>query len=144
MHTIGNKIKKLRELRNFTQQHVAERLGISQPTYSTIESGELDITLSRLDEISKILGMRVEDVMAFDEKMVFNITTQHNSQNGTLLTQHISNDKKIEELQQEITLLKERMKYLEGSMDVLRKWNQTNLGFCENSSNDDTIDFEYP
>ena len=89
MHTIGNKIKKLRELRNFTQQHVAERLGISQPTYSTIESGELDITLSRLDEISKILGMRVEDVMAFDEKMVFNITTQHNSQNGTLLTQHI-------------------------------------------------------
>lgn len=121
MHTIGNKIKKLRELRNFTQQHVAERLGISQPTYSTIESGELDITLSSLDEISKLLGMRVEDVMAFDEKMVFNITTQHNSQNGTLLTQHISNDKKIEELQQEITLLKERMKYLEGGMDVLRK-----------------------
>lgn len=123
MHTIGNKIKKLRELRNFTQQHVAERLGISQPTYSTIESGELDITLSRLDEISKILGMRVEDVMAFDEKMVFN---QQNNQNnygfGFVMNQHLNTDQKIEELLQEISLLKDRMKYLEGGMDVLRKW----------------------
>ncbi len=79
LHSVGNKLKKLRELRNFTQAHIAEQLGISQSSYSTIESGEQDITLSRLEEISKLLGMRVEDVIAFDEKMVFNIS---NSKNG--------------------------------------------------------------
>jgi transcriptional regulator with XRE-family HTH domain len=118
MQTIGNKIKKLRELRNFTQQYVAERLGVSQPTYSTIESGELDITLSRLDEISKILGMRIEDVMAFDEKMVFNQQNNHNNY-GFIMTQHLSNDKRIEDLQQEVILLKERLSSLERNHNTI-------------------------
>jgi transcriptional regulator with XRE-family HTH domain len=88
LHTVGTKVKKLRELRNFTQSYMAERLGIAQSSYSTIESGESDITLSRLDEISKILGMRLEDVMAFDEKMVFNIATQNNTHNGFGFVNH--------------------------------------------------------
>lgn len=114
LHTVGTKVKKLREFRNFTQSYMAERLGIAQSSYSTIESGESDITLSRLDEISKILGMRVENVMAFDEKMVFNIATQNNTHNGFGFVNHntITNDQKIEDLYKEMTALRERVGYL--------------------------------
>lgn len=122
LHSIGTKVKKLRELRNFTQKHMADQLGIGQSTYSTIESGELDITLSRLEEISKLLGMRVEDVMAFDERMVFNISTQHHSQNGFAgsFQQTFTNDQKLEELYKEIMALRERVGYLEGIIEGMK------------------------
>lgn len=119
MHSIGNKFKKLRELRNFTQSHMAEQLGISQSSYSTIENGEQDITLSRLEEISKLLGMRVEDVITFDEKMVFNIS---NSKNGVGYVQQntVSNDEKWEELYREMSALRERVGYLEGVIEGIK------------------------
>ncbi|HAK76249.1 MAG TPA: XRE family transcriptional regulator [Runella sp.] len=119
MHSIGNKFKKLRELRNFTQSHMAEQLGISQSSYSTIENGEQDITLSRLEEISKLLGMRVEDVITFDEKMVFNIS---NSKNGVGYVHQntVSNDEKWEELYREMSALRERVGYLEGIIEGIK------------------------
>jgi len=33
MQGIGSKIKKVRELRNLTQEHTAEKLGLSQTGY---------------------------------------------------------------------------------------------------------------
>lgn len=122
MHSIGNKFKKLRELRNFTQSHMAEQLGISQSSYSTIENGEQDITLSRLEEISKLLGMRVEDVITFDEKMVFNIATQNHSQNGyaNSFQQTFNHSDKWEELYREMSALRERVGYLEGVIEGIK------------------------
>jgi len=41
---IGQKIKKLRELKNLTQEYMAEQLGMkNQSSYSKLESGETDI-----------------------------------------------------------------------------------------------------
>ncbi|MDR0802540.1 MAG: helix-turn-helix domain-containing protein, partial [Fluviicola sp.] len=37
MH-VGQKIKKLRELKNFTQEYMANRLEMTQPSYSKIET----------------------------------------------------------------------------------------------------------
>jgi transcriptional regulator with XRE-family HTH domain len=34
---LGTKIKKIRELRNLTQEYLADQLGISQPAYSKLE-----------------------------------------------------------------------------------------------------------
>lgn len=68
---VGNKIRKLRELKNFSQEFMADKLGISQAQFSKIERDESDINISRLSEIATILGMRVEDVLTFDEKYVF-------------------------------------------------------------------------
>ncbi|TAE49422.1 MAG: XRE family transcriptional regulator, partial [Cytophagales bacterium] len=52
---IGKKIKKLRELRNITQEYMAEKLDTSQQNYSRWEKGEIEITVSRLEQIAKIL-----------------------------------------------------------------------------------------
>ncbi|OIN60341.1 helix-turn-helix domain-containing protein [Arsenicibacter rosenii] len=112
-HNIGNKIRKIRELRNFTQTYMAERLGIKQSTYSTIENGELDVTLSRLQEISKLLEVRIEDIISFDEKMVFNIS---NSQNGVgyINNNVVNQNQKLEEFFREMAVLRERIGFLEG------------------------------
>ncbi len=72
MLSVGEKIKKMRELRNFTQNYMAEQLKMGQAGYSKIEQGETDISYSRLEQIAKVLKTNVEDIINFDEKKIFN------------------------------------------------------------------------
>jgi transcriptional regulator with XRE-family HTH domain len=41
---IGTKIKKLRELKNLTQEHMANVIGVTQGAYSRMELRETEIT----------------------------------------------------------------------------------------------------
>lgn len=72
MDKIGSKIRKVRELKGYSQEYVAELLGLSQNNYSNIETGRTKLTLNRLDDISKILNIDPIDLLKFDETLVFN------------------------------------------------------------------------
>jgi transcriptional regulator with XRE-family HTH domain len=69
------KIKKYRELKNYTQEYMAEKLDISQNTYSKIENGGIKLTVDRLKQISDILETPVEEIIN-GENQVYNF---HNS-----------------------------------------------------------------
>lgn len=60
---LGTKIKDLRSQKGFTQDYVADKLGISQPAYSKIESGHIEITINRLIEICKILDVNMKELV---------------------------------------------------------------------------------
>jgi len=84
---VGNKIKKIRELRNFTQDYMAGKLNMSISNYSKIERDEIPITLDRLEEISQVLKVKYNDILSFDEKNVFNFINSPNS-NGYINHQY--------------------------------------------------------
>jgi transcriptional regulator with XRE-family HTH domain len=64
---IGSKIRKIRELRNLTQEHVAEQLGFKSPRpYRKLETGEHSPTLYQLEKMSELFGCVVEDIRRFD------------------------------------------------------------------------------
>ncbi len=65
---IGRKIKKIRELRNFTQEYLALQLNISQAAYHKIESDKTNIALKRLEEIARILRVSVVDILNMSEE----------------------------------------------------------------------------
>ena len=120
MH-IGQKIKKLRELKNLTQTHMAQELGLSQSAYSKMELGESEVTYGRLEKISSVLGMKPEDVITFNESMVFNVM---NNQNGGNVFGDINNsisqtERKL--YQDQINLLKEEVTYLKDMLAKLIK-----------------------
>lgn len=75
--SIGNNIKKLRELRNFTQVHMSEKLDMSIAGYSKIERDETDLSVSRLEEIAKILETDMISILQLDPSKIFNINQQH-------------------------------------------------------------------
>jgi len=52
--TVGQGIKMLRQKHGWTQEDVANRLGISIPALSKIETGVTDVNLSRLEQIADI------------------------------------------------------------------------------------------
>lgn len=85
---IGHKIKKLRELRNLTQEHMASSLGLSQSAYSRMELGETEITFSKLEKISEQLGMKPEEIIAFNESMVFNVMNNQTG-NGLVINNNV-------------------------------------------------------
>lgn len=95
---LGQKIRKIRELKGFSQEYVSSKLQVSQNALSKIENGHIKINESKLDRIAKIFGITVEDILNFSERIVF-----HNSKQ--LTHANIINDNphsKIEELYERI------------------------------------------
>ena len=72
MDTISDKIRHIRELKNFTQDYMAQQLGMTQAGYSRIEMGATDVSYSKLIDIAKVLDVKVEDIVCFDGQKYFN------------------------------------------------------------------------
>ena len=118
MEYIGRKIKRIRELRNFSQEFVADKIGISQSNYARIESNEVAITPERLQKIAEALNTTESVIKDFDENIIFNITQGDNSAAGPNCSVHnyqISPEikglyeDKIKLLEEKIAMLEERL-----------------------------------
>lgn len=118
---IGENIRKIRELKGFSQEYMASKLDIAQRTYSSIESENNKIDAKRLKAIAKILEVNVLDILAFNDKALF--TNMHCTQSGVGMfnTIHLGENKlnkvqeaRINELQDEVKHLREQVKFLQG------------------------------
>jgi transcriptional regulator with XRE-family HTH domain len=75
---ITQTIRRLRVLRNYRQDYMAEQLGISQNAYSRLENGETKLDVERLRKIAEVLEVGVEDLFN-PEALVFNTHNQQGS-----------------------------------------------------------------
>jgi transcriptional regulator with XRE-family HTH domain len=62
MKDVSKKIKNIRLSLGYSQATIAERLGISPNAYGKIERSEVDINLSRLEQIVEVLGVTMSDI----------------------------------------------------------------------------------
>lgn len=76
---VGHKIRSAREFKEISQEYLANKLGISQPALSKIESNETKLPFEKIEEIALILGVNVDEMLNFDKANVFN----HCNQSGT-------------------------------------------------------------
>ena len=85
MLSIEEKIKNMRELKNFTQEYMAEKLGITQAAYSKMENGTNKISYAKIVDISNIFGVKPEELLAFDSQKFFNsFNNVKGSNNGSV------------------------------------------------------------
>jgi transcriptional regulator with XRE-family HTH domain len=109
--SIGYKIKKVRELKNYTQEYVAEKLNMSQNGYGKIERDEVDVPFSRLEQIADVLQVNVSTLVNFDEKNVFNNYGNMNDHS------HINFCCTVNEMK----LYEDKIKLLEDKIDLIQK-----------------------
>ncbi|WP_264537966.1 helix-turn-helix transcriptional regulator [Flavobacterium sp. N1736] len=84
--SIKNKIKSIRELKNYTQEYMADQLGVTQAGYSKIEKGKTILSYVKLVEIARILDVSVEDIISFDSQRYFNnFNNVKGNNNGSIL-----------------------------------------------------------
>ena len=58
-YQIAENIKMIRLLKKLTQEYVADQLGMSQANYSRIENGQIEFTITNLNNIAKALSVDV-------------------------------------------------------------------------------------
>ncbi len=60
-------LKFYREKRTFSQDFMAERIGITQPLYNRIENGSREMTINTLIKITEILDISMDSLFAKEE-----------------------------------------------------------------------------
>ncbi len=63
MKNLPQKIRRLRELQNLSQEYLADRLGITRQTYGKIEAGRTGLSIDQLDKIASTLGCPAEAIL---------------------------------------------------------------------------------
>jgi len=61
-----NKIRMLREGIGLSQEYVAEKLNITQQAYSKMEKNPQNATLERLQQLSDVLGLKINSIFGDD------------------------------------------------------------------------------
>jgi Helix-turn-helix. len=64
---VGQKIRKIREGENISQQELADRCNFEKSNMSRIEAGRTNLTLKTLYTISNALSIPIKDFFNFEE-----------------------------------------------------------------------------
>lgn len=119
------KIKHYRELRNYTQEHVANELGISQSAYSRIEENPDKCSISRLKEIAAVLKISHEQLVKIG--MYLTVDGEHFEKTDVRSSAGVSDAERklyestIQHLKEENSILrKEKLSLMECLKEALR------------------------
>jgi len=66
----GQKLRLLREYRNYSQEYIAEKLGITQNAYSRIENNQTRLTAERLEKLATILNISLMELLSEKEPVI--------------------------------------------------------------------------
>ncbi len=90
MKKIGQNIRKLRELRNLTQQYMADQLQMTQGNYARIENEEINISDERIDKISTLVGFSREFIVQFNVDNIHDHLHEKKEENPNVVQYQIS------------------------------------------------------
>jgi len=114
---IGTKIRKMREAKGLSQENMAHELNMTQAGYGKIERNEVSLKYSSLVRIAEVLETSVENIIGYDEKVVFsNIYPKISNQiNNLILDPELKKlyEEKVKLQQDKIALLEEKIALLE-------------------------------
>ncbi len=95
-------IKVLRLQKRLSQLDVAEALAISQSAYAQLESGKTEITLNRLEQLAKLFGMTVIELLQYG---------------GGVESVKVDDSEKVKELENKVSKLEFEVKKLDKWLD---------------------------
>lgn len=81
---VHEKIRKIRELKNFSQENMAEQLQMSVNGYAKIERGEVGLQMDKLERIAGVLGMNVVNLLTVDKSLIF-LNAENSTNSANLL-----------------------------------------------------------
>ena len=96
---IGENIKKVRELKNLTQESLASALNMSQKSYSNLEKSGNNISFERILTIANYFEVAVTKILELNTELIFNNSNQVGgiSQLNTATTNNYLSDRDLYE-----------------------------------------------
>jgi len=71
--------------KGLNQKYLAEKLAISQSAYAKIESGQTEITMTRLEDLARVFNMNVFDILTYGG--VSNLSKYVDSKGGVKISE---------------------------------------------------------
>ena len=125
---LHDNIRKFREQKQWSQEYMAEQLGLSTNGYAKIERGESRPSLDRLEQITAVFGIGMIDLFSDERQSICLISenSQHSSnyyhsdnalilENEKLKLALTHKDELLAQKDEQITLLKNMVAVLQSS-----------------------------
>lgn len=113
---IGNRIRKIRDSKDYSQQNVADELGIGVSSYSKIERGDTDAPTSRLIKIAEILEVDVTDFFIDIKKKAIKLNEPKKEYGFATKGDVEELEKMIQDVVKEVNQLKAELKSVAGDI----------------------------
>ncbi|MGR6647970.1 helix-turn-helix domain-containing protein [Avibacterium paragallinarum] len=112
---VNEKIRFLRESKNWSQEEMASKLGMSTRGYSKIERGESNLTIPKLEKIVEVFDTDILEVMSLGEKNVVMFKESGNNHSLNII------NPTSQELVNEVAQLKQTIDH---QLELLRQKDQ--------------------
>jgi transcriptional regulator with XRE-family HTH domain len=111
MHQVLQNIRALRDIKRFSQEHMADNLKITQSSYARFESGGAKVDYRLIERVAEVLDMDVESIINFHIHGFY----KGKSERDELEDQ----PENYRMMAKDMNLLKEKIKHLEAMIDGL-------------------------
>ncbi len=121
------KIRFIRMFKGWTQEEMAEKLGMALNGYAKIERGEVDINTARLKQIAEISGIEMAQLVGLNEKNVFNFMEHsyflaHNQHNQSS-NYHVEQLETKHQLEKALLVIEQKDKEITYLQEIIRLLN---------------------
>ena len=118
----GQKLRVIREFHNYSQEHIACKLGISQNSYSRIENNQTRLTAERLKQLAAIFNLPPEELLSDNDPVIhFPFTNADASAQGRADQCQQLLENTCQHFKQVIISKDEKIAFLEHEINALRK-----------------------
>jgi transcriptional regulator with XRE-family HTH domain len=117
----GEKIRAFRELRNYTQEYVANKLGMSQVNYSKIERGEITVSEDKINKIAEVLEVSPQYIKDFNPTYFFSSNQSSSPSSSNIQVVGVPQDKMEQMYQAQIQALQETIVSLKNQVALLQE-----------------------
>ena len=128
MQNLGKKLLQHRNKHSYSQEEVADKLGISQSNYSRIESDKFPISAELLPKLAQLYGISVTELVLPEATEYMNQSTYKDNAFSSYLVYQESqkqSDQVIEAQKETISSKDILIKSLQETIADLRKYIQT-------------------
>lgn len=105
MNLVGQNIRKIRNQKGYSQEYMADSLGITQPSYARLEKDDHRINVVRLMQIAQYLDVNVGALLGQKAQNIIHNNKGNNAQ--AEIGTYMDNQAYINSLKEEIVFLRE-------------------------------------
>ena len=119
--SVNEKVRLFRELNQWSQEEMAERMNMSVAGYAKIERGETNISLHKLKQIASVLQIDLLDLVSSHDSGVILVGGENNQNH--FRNNYYGNqvaELEIEKLKLELKHKDELLKHRENELETLR------------------------
>ncbi len=73
---VGGNIRKIREDKRFTQQQIADLVGMHRSNYSKVETSQRELSIGALAKVATFFGMSLDELVNFESNVPKEVTLE--------------------------------------------------------------------